>query len=168
MIRTSAGVVATLSFVSAGLCGVLLLEFMESPSLDGNVATPVSLQTTRSSNGSQSGPQLDGWMRDTLARPIFSPDRRPVEVSGRQAGGFRLTGIIVSDLGKVAIFAKPGARTIVLEEGGEIDGSRVLEVTQAEVVVVGPNGRTVMTPLYDPAPRPRPPLPIPIKAEVRP
>ena len=171
MIRTSPGTLAALALVGAGLCGVLAWEVTTFPSLDGGPAERVSSRSARLPQGNEPGSRFDGWTHEILARPVFSPDRRPVEPLGRQVGGLRLTGIIVSDHRKVAIFAKAaGARAAVVEEGDEIDGAKVLEVTEAEVVLVGPNGRTVMRPIYDPTPRPKTslPIPVPVKTEARP
>jgi hypothetical protein len=70
----------------------------------------------------------------------------------------RLSGIVVSGSHKLAIFAGSG-KPIVAEEGVRLGAYDVTAISDAGVTVVGPEGTTVLRPLFDPAPPPpaRPP-----------
>lgn len=96
---------------------------------------------------------VDGWVAKALARPLFSPDRRPA-AAGATSGGAgqawpRLTGTLVSGAGRGAIFAGP--RPIVVREGGRLDGFTVQLIEPGRVTVRGPDGVRVLRPTFDPA-----------------
>jgi hypothetical protein len=112
---------------------------------------------------------IDGSLSDILARPVFSPDRRPIGPGPRSIVGLsRLTGIVVMGSRKVAIFAAPsGGKPVIAEEGSRINAYEVKSISDSGVTVVGPEGTTVMTPLFDPTPPsvPVPKRPLPALAE---
>jgi hypothetical protein len=129
----------------------------------------------RAGNTAISGPPNghDAWFREILARPLFSPDRKPVVTSARTAAGLpRLTGIVVAGSRRVAIFAaNAGGRPNVVEAGSQLGIYRVLDITDSSVTVAGPAGTSVIKPVFDPAaanavksplapPRPEPPRPV--------
>ena len=102
--------------------------------------------------------QHDAWFKETVSRPLFSPDRRPIGPEARTIRGLpRLTGIIVDGTRRVALFAAPqGGRPTVAEAGSHIGAYEVRDVADAGVVVMGPEGTTLIRPLFDPAPAPAP------------
>jgi hypothetical protein len=108
---------------------------------------------------------LDGRLTEILARPIFSPDRRPIGPGPKSVAGLsRLTGIIVTGSRKVAIFEAPsGGKPEVATEGSHVNAYEVTAISSAGVTVVGPGGTTVMTPIFDAVPSPvqKRPLPAP-------
>jgi hypothetical protein len=115
------------------------------------------------------GPQsdIDARVGEVLARPVFSPDRRPVATGTRTAAGLtRLTGIVITGSRKVAIFAaQAGGRPVVAEEGSHISAYELKAISDTGVTVVGPTGTMVMAPLFDPSPPPAPKRPLPAPAQ---
>jgi hypothetical protein len=114
--------------------------------------------------------QHGAWLNDILARPLFSPDRKPAG-SGDVRGLPRLTGIIVSGARRIAIFAPAsGDHPIVGEAGTHIGVYEVQAVEDTGVTVTGPGGSSIIRPLFDPAPpavkRP-PPRPEPPKVQTK-
>ena len=109
------------------------------------------------------GTQRDTWFKDSVARPLFSPDRRPVGSDVHSIRGLpRLTGIVVSGSRRTAIFAAPsGGHSTVVEAGSRVGVYDVTDVADAGVTVVGPEGTTLIRPVFDAAPPPasRPPVP---------
>jgi hypothetical protein len=98
--------------------------------------------------------QRDVRVRAILARPLFSPDRRPAAAAARSIAGLpRLTGIVVTGTRKVAIFAAPG-KAVVAEEGLRLGAYEVTAISDAGVTVAGPEGTTMLRPIFDPAPPP--------------
>ena len=100
-----------------------------------------------------------------LARPLFSPNRRPEETaSGRDAGpdlaDARLTGIVTLPPLKIAIFAVKGAKPLVLSEGESVSGWRIERITPAEISLSGPSGSQTLKPKEDPALVRTPPRPV--------
>jgi hypothetical protein len=94
------------------------------------------------------------WIATVLARPLFSPDRRPAadtaSVAGTALPGLpRLTGILVGPFGRNAIFAANGRRPIVVQEGARIDAYTVRSIEAAQVRIVGPEGMRVLYPTFE-------------------
>jgi hypothetical protein len=93
-----------------------------------------------------------------LARPIFSPDRRPIEhgVQAVTPGLTRLAGVIVSPLGKTAIFAAfVGGKAIAVGEGGRVGAFFVEAIEAGVVLVTGPGGQQLLRPTFDAGVPPR-------------
>ena len=93
-----------------------------------------------------------------LARPLFSPNRRPDKVAsdGARTGLARLTGIIVSSAGKSAIFAgAAGSKAAVVGEGARIGLYLIESIDAGGVTIVGPNGQRVLHPTFDPSAGPK-------------
>jgi hypothetical protein len=94
------------------------------------------------------------WVATVLARPLFSPDRRPAAAETATIGGTglpglpRLTGILVGPFGRQAIFAVNGRKPIVVEEGARIDAYTVKSIDVAQVRLVGPEGVRVLNPSF--------------------
>jgi hypothetical protein len=98
--------------------------------------------------------QRDAGVPAILARPLFSPDRRAAASAARSVAGLpRLTGIVVTGAHKVAIFAAPG-KAVVAEEGLRLGAYEVTAISDAGVTVAGPEGTTMLRPIFDPAPPP--------------
>lgn len=80
-----------------------------------------------------------------LARPLFSPDRRPVAPPPDAAPTTlalvlpRLTGTLVSPGHKRAVFVT-GDKPAVMAEGSRIDAWTVQEISAGTVTLVGPDG----------------------------
>jgi hypothetical protein len=97
------------------------------------------------------------WLNDIMARPLFSPTRRPV---GTTVSGLpRLTGIVVAGSERVAIFAAPASEhPIVAHSGTRVGAYEVQSIADDGVTVVGPGGTTLIRPIFDAA-RPASPAP---------
>lgn len=82
-----------------------------------------------------------------LARPLFTPDRRPLSPEAAPVPPLnsppRLTGTLVSREGRRAIFAA-GDKPVVVEEGSRIDAWTVEAIEAGSVTLAGPDGPRVM------------------------
>ena len=144
---------AGLALIILGLSGTIAFEFAGwHASPEPSLAKPASLPLT-GTHGSltQSGNHIEHTLNEILARPLFSPDRKPVGTSAKSVAGLsRLTGIVVTESRKIAIFAAPaGERSIVAEEGSHINAYEVKSITDSGVTVSGPAGTMVMLPIFD-------------------
>jgi hypothetical protein len=103
-------------------------------------------------------------LQTILARPLFNPNRRPSETGSR--GLPRLTGIVVTDRERLALFASvPPAHPLVATVGTHVGPYEVKEIADTGVTISGPDGTTTLHPAFDPnrpvpvPVPPRPPLP---------
>jgi hypothetical protein len=156
----TAGGIAGMSLLVVGLSGAILYEVADRQTQPaGVVAEPSRLPNA--GRGESTAPRqsdVDGKLNDILARPVFSPGRRPTDVGSHSVAGLaRLTGIVVTGSRKMAIFAGPaGGKPIVVEEGAHINAYELRAITESNVTVLGPEGTTVITPNFDPTPQPVP------------
>ncbi len=93
-----------------------------------------------------------------LARPLFSPSRRPAAIvaAGREPLP-RLTGIIIEKDRRTALFAAvDGGKPLALNEDGRVAGFTVQRIEAGEITLVGPGGPRSLRPTFDPS-RPAPP-----------
>jgi general secretion pathway protein N len=140
-------------FVGGLLVGVAVggaIVFATQPLPDDVAARPAhstagSVPATRQAPADAVADRLQRWAATSLARPLFNPDRRPVAVAGSgsnaAAGLPRLSGIMITEAGRRAIFAATGAdKPQVVAEGGTVGGNLVQSITLEEVVLVGPDG----------------------------
>ncbi len=103
------------------------------------------------------------WAATILARPLFSPGRRPPAAAAAAPGAAaptlpRVAGIMVTPAGRRAIFAEKGTKPLVLGEGGQVSGFTVQSIQAGQVTVRGPEGVRVLSPTFDPeAPAPASP-----------
>ena len=145
-----------LLLVCTGLAGVITLEISNAPSGD------VERLQTRATTAAARAPQpainrTRDWVTAVLARPLFSPDRRPAANATSVAGSShsslpRLAGILVGPFGRSAIFAADGSKPIVVQEGGHVGAYTVRSIEMAQVRLVGPDGAQVLNPSFDQAP----------------
>ena len=104
------------------------------------------------------GPNLDRLLDETLARPLFSPSRRPAAEAA--AGGssdtdldnIRLTAIMIEPNRRLAIFAVADGKPLELGEGDMLNGRRISAISLNEVSLVGPAGTETLQPKAAPAP----------------
>ncbi len=91
-----------------------------------------------------------------LARPLFSPTRRPPQANAANPGNAsglddtRLTGIVIAPGKHLAIFAPTDAALLTVTEGESISGWRVDNITPREVSLSGPDGTKTLEPKFDP------------------
>lgn len=167
MTRTQRALPLGLLAVLIGLSLVIALEITSAG--QGDTPYPAAARQSAAERSSrtpapQAPDQTDTWLKQILAAPLFSPDRRPVEVGVR--GLPRLSGIVVTGSQRLAIFAAPSSgRRIVAEAGARIGAYTVQTIADDGVTVVGPEGTSVIRPVFDaarqitPAPRPVAPAP---------
>ena len=150
-----------LSAACTALSVVIALEVFDARrpgASDGLAAAAMPVPGVGEQPGPSSG-RRDGWLKDILARPLFSPGRRPVD--GGIRGLPRLTGIVVAGSQRIAIFAGPsGSHPIVAPAGTQVGAFRVLTVADTGVIIAGPNGTTLIRPAFDAAVPPALPSPL--------
>jgi general secretion pathway protein N len=142
------GHVVALGALGLVLCGVIGLEVGGGAARPEVAVVPVVAGVRA---GGERLARADDGEKVVLARPLFSPDRRPLVAAAHSVSGLpRLSGIVVSGARKVALFAGPG-RTIVAEEGLRVGAYDVVAISDSGVTVAGPGGTTVLRPVFDPA-----------------
>jgi hypothetical protein len=115
------------------------------------VAATAAKPITRPSHESE-------WLATVLARPLFSPDRRPpsessvVEGNPIPDGLPRLAGVMVGPFGRSAIFAIDGGTPVVLREGGRVNAWTVRLIRAGEVELEGPGGTRTVHPSFQSSP----------------
>jgi hypothetical protein len=156
MMALGRAVPIALSAIAAALTCVIVLE--AATPRHPMSASPVGLTEAVVANqaATTAGPDShEDWFNQILARPLFNPDRRPVEAGVR--GLPRLTGIVVAGSQRVAIFAGPSnGRPVLAQTGAHIGAYEVRGIADEGVTVVGPTGTSLVRPAFDPA-RPAPP-----------
>ena len=114
------------------------------------VAVPPPSSTRAVASAGVPAPTLQEWTQTILARPLFSPSRRPGHAAAASTVVPRLAGIIIDAKGARAIFASPGdARAIIAGAGAHAGPYLIRAVAASGVSVVGPNGPQVLHPSYD-------------------
>jgi hypothetical protein len=141
-----------LTAVSVALCCVIAGELSD---LGHEDAYPAFAQHTPGVAGSPAEAadppnQRKLWLDQILARPLFNPDRRPMEAG--VVGLPRLTGIVVAGSQRVAIFAATGNQhPITAEAGAHVGAYQILTIADDGVTVAGPEGTTLIRPIFDTA-----------------
>ena len=157
--------ILTLSIVAAALVGIIGLELHHGVPGDTTApATPARKQPEAPaafrSDDIPSG-QASRFAETILARPLFSPTRRPeANTADKRASDLgRLTGVVISPAGKSAIFAAPAnGKPVVVEEEAHVGEYVVRSIDVGTVTIVGPDGQRILQPAFDPNP-PKPPAP---------
>jgi hypothetical protein len=151
MIRSAA---SALGVLLVALAGLVSLEIKgTSRDTDLSLAMPAS----RAPGPVPTAARMDAgaapaWVRTILARPVFSPSRRPPPgaAGSDTAGAARLAGIVVSGTSKQAIFAPAGdGKPVVLAVGGRIGALVLTSIEPDQVVVMGPDGEHRLRPAFD-------------------
>lgn len=156
MIRSMSAALA----VALVLAGTIAWEYLDAPAAD---APPPSLRPPTEAPGSRPGApeahqeRMEAQAAATLARPLFSRTRRPPQEA--EAGAVpdkpppRLTGTLVSQAGRQAIFAPAtGGKALAAGVGGRVGAFTVAVIAAGEVTVLDPDGGAqVLRPKADPA-----------------
>jgi hypothetical protein len=150
MIDLGRGLPIGLSGLAVGLCLVIGLEVADwrqgaaSPAMVRLKVDQPPIAATAPGVPNQHA----AWLTEIMARPLFNPDRHPVDIGMR--GLPRLTGIIVSGTQRIAIFAGPAAgRPLVAQAGAHVGAYEVRAVADEGVTVVGPEGISMIRPVFD-------------------
>jgi general secretion pathway protein N len=89
------------------------------------------------------------WAAAILARPIFRPDRRPLEAAPvAQAAMPRLTAIVITADGASAIFVGDDGTAVSVKAGGLVDGQTVKSIAASGVTLGSPGGVTILRPQF--------------------
>jgi hypothetical protein len=97
----------------------------------------------------------DQLVAAVLARPLFSPDRRPAHGPAAGVGAAdpalpRLAGIISSSIEAVAIFqGTAGTKPVVARHGETVDGWTVMTIAVGQVILRKANNQITVTPQFD-------------------
>lgn len=133
------------------LCGVIALETFSWRQAAPLYASPAgaTIAGDNAPNDTAGAPgQQTAWLRQILARPLFDPNRHAADVGTR--GLPRLAGIVLAGPQRVAIFAAAaGDRPIIVAAGGHVGAYQVLAVTDAGVTIAGPEGTTLIKPVFE-------------------
>ena len=149
---------------AGALVGIILLELRQGlPDSEAMLHATATGQPAPAvpSSSPIPGSEAEQAMRhaaEILARPLFSPGRRPMAAAAGPASGTalpRMTGVVVTPEGSRAIFAGPGGKPVVVEVGGQIGPYAVRSINAGQVTLSGPDGTRVVSPMFDPrAPAP--------------
>ncbi|HJU16485.1 MAG TPA: hypothetical protein VJ770_08435 [Stellaceae bacterium] len=125
-----------------------------APADPTGIALAVPRPAPPAASPSVHAPRLDQLVVTTLARPLFSPTRRPPQDKDGGPGtgniaDMRLTGIVTQPGERLAIFAVTGAKALAVREGEEVSGWRVEDITPGTVLLSGPGGATTLQPKPD-------------------
>ena len=143
--------------LAAALTAVVAAEALP-PGRKSDVPSPLALPSPPSAAAAAAEP-LTQWAETTLARPLFSVDRRPPAKSATSPLAEpqslpRLAGIVVSSTGRSAIFAGEGDHSTVVAEGAEVGPYRVVAIHADAVDLTGPGGARTVKPAYSNGPPP--------------
>ena len=140
------------------LVGVLVLEYQFGVTREGRLAYPERAlaaarpahAATAADDAAPDPARIDDWTRIVLARPLFSPSRRPATTIAAGPQQPRLSGIVMGPDGRRAIFAGDGdARGMVAGVGQQAGAWQVRAIDQNSVQVFGPDGPRTLTPSRD-------------------
>lgn len=164
---TAAGLrLVLLSALGMLLAGAVGLELASGPPAESGAApgAPGPAAQQAPVPAPDPGPS-QSEVQGILARPLFSPNRRP-PAAGVAAPDApppslpRVAGILMDGSQRSVIFATAdGVRPVVLNVGGEVNGFRVQSIEDGQVTLLGPDGPRVLHPTFDqaaPAPANRP------------
>jgi hypothetical protein len=160
-----AGGIAALSLTIAALAGTIAFECTDWRPAPAELSARSAPRPGTDAPGHRASRRndIDADLSEVAARPVFSPDRKPVGSVTTVTGLSRLTGIVVTDTRKIAVFAAPsGGLPIIAEEGSRISAYEVRAISASGVTVAGPAGITVITPIFDAAPPPASQRPSPV------
>ena len=159
-----------LSLVAAVLAGLVAVELAT-----GALPSPAVRQAAAGAAGPPAAKPADPAPQQVavlLARPPFSPSRRPDAVDGADDPRLpHLTGILVTSQERKAIFSgRDGGRGAVVGQGDQVGAYRVQDISAADVTLAGVDGPHVVRPTFSTAPPPSPlaatlpalpPIPVP-------
>jgi general secretion pathway protein N len=137
----------------AALLGIIALAEIFAPA---DVAPPIAAprETTAAAVSQADVSSLAAaWSATILARPIFRPDRRPLEAAPAAPTAMpRLTAIVITAAGAAAIFVGDDGTAVAVRKGGLVDGQLVRSITAGAVTLAGPTGITILRPQFGAAP----------------
>jgi hypothetical protein len=96
----------------------------------------------------------DEWADTITERPLFTASRRPPKASAsgktvNNSGMPRLSGIIVTEASRRAIFMPEGGKAVVVAEGASMDDITIRRIAIDRVFISTPKGDEVLYPSFD-------------------
>jgi hypothetical protein len=102
----------------------------------------------------QQAGHVQEWVATILARPLFNLSRQPPPSAAARGSGptelGRLTGVLIDNSEKRAMFAPDRGKPIVAEEGSRIGPYQLRAIEPGRVTIIGPDGTRVLQPAYEP------------------
>ena len=153
----------SLAGVMAALCVVIAMEVaspvLPDPGAGTGIRPAVRQPTFAAATRVPAEDHTDAWVATSLARPLFTRDRKPVGEHGTATAGAtevlpRLAGIAISPYGRRAIFAGDDGKPVVVREGGSVAGYTVRAIQPDLVRIDGPDGQRSLAPAFDPKAHP--------------
>jgi general secretion pathway protein N len=135
----------------AAALGLSALAEILAPGADAPFAAPVRPPLAAAGDADPAG-MATSWSATILARPVFRPDRKPLSAAPPAATVLpRLTAIVVTAAGSVAIFTGDDRKALVLSTGGDVAGYKVTKIGAGSVELAGPSGTQILRPQRSPA-----------------
>jgi hypothetical protein len=138
---------------AAALAAILAWEVGVFAPVQPPAAPPPRVSVATATVPAVAPDRTNDWVNAILARPLFSPDRRPaaagsVPVAQMDSSLPRLSGVLVGPFGRRAIFAADGSKPVVVGEGGQVSSWTVRGIEAGAVRLMGPGGEQVLHPSF--------------------
>ncbi len=153
----SVGTVAFTTLFGAAMALIAMLAVELQPSaVDDQPAVPPPTLLRNASRAAAVPPGiLQQAFTAILARPLFSPSRRPAAIAIASAAPPavlpRLAGTIVHGVERSVIFTLgTGGKAVIAHEGSEVGGYTVQTIQAGRVTIAGPDGEHVLRPTFGP------------------
>jgi hypothetical protein len=143
----------TLAGISAVLAGIIVIELRPGTPGESTAQAVLPGRTSAPAGPAVGDGVPEEWIATALARPLFSPTRRPpAQTTARVSGPVglpRLTGVMTGPFGQRAIFAGPdGGKPLVVETGDNVGDYRVQGIENGLVTLNGPDGTRRLRPSF--------------------
>lgn len=114
------------------------------------LGTALAAPPTQNAQNLPDSTRIDSWQQTILARPLFSPTRRPTDRPDTGDATPRLTGIVVGSGRRRAIFMIPGQDRGRIADVGDLIGPwRIVAIENGTIRVRDETGEHVMHPDRD-------------------
>ena len=126
------------------LFGAWIVVQLSAGAADGVAVVPAAA----SRNGDDAkppriAPPADSLVTTILARPLFTPDRRPPaspQSPGADLKDKRFAGIVIEPDRRLAIFAVTGGKPLAVTEGDSVDGWQIESITAEKIALASTQG----------------------------
>jgi hypothetical protein len=137
--------------LAAGVMALLAVE-LSLPGGSGISMPPPGLPGTAPQTAGDG--RADQWSAAILARPLFTPSRRPAAPPDTVESKVmpQLSAIIITGNHRSAIFVADGQKPQVVDIGGSVNGYLVNAISAGEVNLTGQEGRVTLRPKFTASP----------------
>lgn len=141
---------AVLLLVAVGLGALIRAELL--PERAAPSPPPATPRTGTPAHAPEN--QAAAWAETASARPLFSRSRRPMmmapAVKPSSAAAPRLTAIVATPAGRLALFARPeGGPALAIAEGDRLGEETVQSIIPGAITLFGPAGARVLETQFD-------------------